>query len=121
MSGDGMALAVVLDVEGTLARFGGDRQLFLELAEMCLEDAPPLFDRLKDAVMSRDAAGVRMQAHALKGLLGGCGGNRAAEAAQFLENAGQHQCLDEAPERLAILHEELNSLVEALAAYRASS
>jgi HPt (histidine-containing phosphotransfer) domain-containing protein len=121
MGVDGLSLEAVLDVEGTLTRFGGDRQLFLELGQMLLEDAPPLFDRLKDAVTARDAAQVRKQAHALRGLLGGCGGNRAAQAAQVLENAGHQQSLDEAPALLAILHEELNLLINALTAYRASS
>jgi HPt (histidine-containing phosphotransfer) domain-containing protein len=121
MGVDGLSMEAVLDVEGTLARLGGDRQLFSELAQMLLEDAPPLFDRLKDAVTARDAEQVRKHAHAIKGLLVGCGGNRAAQAAQFLENAGQQQSLEEAPALLANLRGELNLLVEALTAYRANS
>jgi HPt (histidine-containing phosphotransfer) domain-containing protein len=117
---DGIHLEAVLDVEGTLARFGGDRQLFLELAQMLIEDAPPLFDQLKKAVAARDASRIRRHAHALKGLLGGCGGNRAAHVAHQLEEASQLQNLDDAPELLAILREELNSFVDALRAYRAN-
>src|SRR5438874_341334 len=75
---------LVLDIEGTLARFGGDRQLFLEMSGILLEDTPRLFAELAQVVAARDAAAIRSGAHALKGLLAGCGGLRAARVAQSL-------------------------------------
>src|SRR5262245_29479592 len=76
----------ILDLESTLARLGGDRELFAELAAFVLEDAPKLFDEVRAAVDSGDAAAVRMNAHALKGLVAGCGAVRATNVAQTLED-----------------------------------
>ena len=67
----------VLDVEGTLARFGGDKQLFAEMAAIMLEDVPLLMADLRRALAANDAAATRMHAHAVRGLLNGCGGVRA--------------------------------------------
>ena len=35
----------ILDIDGTLARFGGDKDLFIEMSGMLLEDAPGLIGR----------------------------------------------------------------------------
>ena len=35
----------ILDIDGTLARFGGDKELFIEMSGMLLEDAPGLVGR----------------------------------------------------------------------------
>src|SRR3972149_8852820 len=85
---DSMPSDPVLDVEGTLARLGGDRELFAELAGYLLDDVPRLLGDVRAAVAAKDAAAVNMSAHALKGLVAGCGGGRAASVAQALEDAG---------------------------------
>ena len=51
----------ILDVEGTLARFGGDSELFVEMAGFFLEDAPVLYSDLCDAAKSDNASAVRMK------------------------------------------------------------
>jgi HPt (histidine-containing phosphotransfer) domain-containing protein len=109
----------ILDIDGTLARFGGDKELFLEMSSMLLEDAPGLVANLGDAVEAENAHDVRMRAHALKGLLLGCGGVRAAHIAQVLENAGQSSDLRQAPSQFAILQDEFEQLKRALQQYRA--
>ena len=86
----------ILDIDGTLARFGGDKDLFIEMSGILLEDAPGLLADLGRAVDAENAYDVRMRAHALKGLLLGCGGVRAAHIAQVLENAGQSSDLRQA-------------------------
>ena len=109
----------ILDIDGTLARFGGDRELFIEMAGMLLEDAPGLVTELGHAVEAGNAHDVRMRAHALKGLLLGCGGVRAAHVAQVLENAGQSADLRQAPSQFATLRDEFAQLKRALEQYRA--
>jgi HPt (histidine-containing phosphotransfer) domain-containing protein len=105
----------VLDLESALARLGGDRELFAEMAGYLLEDVPPLFDELRSAVAAGDAANVRAKAHALKGLVAGCGGTRAMKVAQDLEDAG-HSCdLNRARSSFESLKTELDLLTEALA------
>jgi HPt (histidine-containing phosphotransfer) domain-containing protein len=108
----------VLDVEGTLARFGGDYQLFVEMAGFFLEDAPLLYADLCDAARNGDATRVRMKAHALKGLVAGCGGVRAASAAQKVETAGEEGDLSRISELVALLGDELELLKQAHQAYR---
>jgi HPt (histidine-containing phosphotransfer) domain-containing protein len=108
----------VLDVRGTLARFGGDQELFLEMTTMLLEDAPQLFSELRSAVVLKDASAIRMKAHALKGVLSGCGGVRASQAAQLLEDAGHAGRLDDTPGQIESLEAELSSLIKAIRAYR---
>jgi HPt (histidine-containing phosphotransfer) domain-containing protein len=109
----------ILDIDGTLARFGGDKKLFIEMAGMLLEDAPGLLADLGRAVDVENAHDVRMHAHALKGLLLGCGGVRAAHVAQVLENDGHSSDLRQAASHFATLRDELENLTRALQQYRA--
>jgi HPt (histidine-containing phosphotransfer) domain-containing protein len=104
----------ILDRDSALARLGGDQQLFEELANFVREDAPPLLQQLTAVVNSNDAKAVREKAHALKGLVAGCGGVRAAEIAQQLENAGQAGNLSQAKSLVGNLQIEIDALLNAL-------
>lgn len=108
----------ILDIEGTLARFGGDKQLFTEMSGILLEDTPRLIVELRSAVAAKNAADVRARAHAVKGLLAGCGGVRAARVAQSLEDAGQTSNLGHADSLFAELNNEFERLASALKQYR---
>jgi HPt (histidine-containing phosphotransfer) domain-containing protein len=105
----------ILDLEAALTRLGGDRELFAEMVGFLLEDVPKLFDELRAAVTRNDAPAVRMKAHALKGLVAGCGGVRAMTVAQALEDAGHTGNLRQASRLLPALQAELNLLTQALA------
>jgi HPt (histidine-containing phosphotransfer) domain-containing protein len=118
MKVENISTGCVLDVEGTLARFGGDYELFAEMAGFFLEDAPLLYSDLCTAARNRDAAQVRMKAHALKGLIAGCGGVRAASVAQKVEAAGEEGDLSRISELVASLGNELDLLKQAHLAYR---
>ncbi|MGD9635147.1 MAG: Hpt domain-containing protein [Pirellulales bacterium] len=100
----------VLDVDGTLARFGGDRRLFRDIIGFFLEDSPPLLNELHAAARQADAKAVRSAAHALKGLAAGCGGVRAAQAAQRVEHAGAAGDLEDIDTLLEALDKELETL-----------
>ena len=119
MSADSIPSPPILDVEGTLARFGGDEVLFAELAAFLLDDLPPLFNNLRHAVATQDAPSIRGTAHALKGLVAGCGGVRATHVAQAIETAGQQGDIARAASLLESLDTELQLLTRALRAYRA--
>jgi HPt (histidine-containing phosphotransfer) domain-containing protein len=103
-----------------LARFGGDRELFAELVGFLLDDLPPLRNNLRHAVAKKDAASVRGAAHAIKGLVAGCGGVRATHVAQAIEDAGREGDIGQAASHMAALDNELESLSSALQVYRAS-
>jgi two-component system, sensor histidine kinase and response regulator len=109
----------LLDIEGTLARFGGDKKLFAEMAGFLLDDAPKLVADLGRAIAAKDATAVRSRAHALKGLLAGCGGVRAARVAQSLEDAGRSADLSGAGSLFEALSKECNELMVALREFRA--
>ena len=49
----------ILDIDGTLARFGGDKDLFIEMSGMLLEDAPGLLADLGRAVDAENAHDVQ--------------------------------------------------------------
>lgn len=119
MNVDSQPTGVVLDVDGTLSRFDGDNKLFAEMAGLLLEDLPPLYDKICRAVDAYDAPAVRAGAHALKGLVTGCGGERAAGVAQSLENAGQANDLNRCTELVGTLRLELNHFTQALRDYLA--
>jgi HPt (histidine-containing phosphotransfer) domain-containing protein len=118
MSVDNVPSPPVLDVEGTLDRFGGDRDLYAELAGFLLDDLPPLFKNLRHAVATQDAASIRGTAHAIKGLVAGCGGIRATQVAQAMEDAGQQSDIGQAASLVETLNNELDQLMQALRAYR---
>ena len=117
MSTESVPAGCILDVAGTLARFGGDRELFVEMAGFFYEDAPRLYSELREATAKRNAAGIRMSAHALKGLMAGCGGVRAANAAQKAETAGLESDLANIDALVASVGEELELLTQALQLY----
>jgi len=106
--------APILDVESTLLRLGGDQQLFSEMAGFLLDDAPPLFQDLRCAVEASDSASIHKRAHALRGMLAGCGGVRASQVAHELEFAGEAADLGRAEMLVAVLEQELDLLVQAL-------
>ncbi len=108
----------ILDIDGTLARFGGDKDLFIEMSGMLLEDAPALVADLGHAIEAENAHDVRMRAHALKGLLLGCGGGSRRTHCQVLENAGQSSDLRQALSQFVTLQDEFDQLSRALRQYR---
>jgi HPt (histidine-containing phosphotransfer) domain-containing protein len=109
----------VLDIAGTLSRFGGDESLFADMVRFVLDDAPPLYTKLRAAVETDDRAAIQMHAHALKGLIASCGGVRAANAAQRIESAVRSGAASETISLLESLGHELDQLEQALRAYRA--
>jgi len=119
MRTESLPFAAVLDVEGTLARFGGDQQLFQEIIGFFLEDSPPLMAELRRAVEVAHAPAVRSTAHALKGLAAGCGGVRAAQAAQCIEHAGADDRFDDIDSLVDKLEGEFELLRRAASAHRA--
>jgi HPt (histidine-containing phosphotransfer) domain-containing protein len=117
MGVNGAATGDVLDVTGTLNRFGGDADLFREMGSIVLADAPKIAQTLSTSIAAGDANGVQAKAHAIKGLVIGCGGILAGKAAQVLEDAGRDGKLDTAAEQFASFRIELERFLDALRAY----
>lgn len=120
MKSDSSPSSAVLDIGAALGRLGGDRELYCEIIGFFLEDAPPLLAELRRAADVVDAAAVRSTAHALKGLAAGCGGVRAAEAAQRVESLSPGALPTEIAALLAALDNEFEQLRRAASACRAA-
>jgi two-component system, sensor histidine kinase and response regulator len=108
----------ILDLEGTMSRLAGDKELFVDLVGFFFEDTPRLFAELQAAVNAKDAIGIHSSAHALKGLIAGCGGVRAALAAQKIETAGRENDLSKIDRHFELLSAEFGLLTQALSRYR---
>jgi HPt (histidine-containing phosphotransfer) domain-containing protein len=117
MTAESVTAGCVLDATGALARLGGDKQLFADMAGFFYEDAPRLYSELREGVQQRNAAGIRMSAHALKGLVAGCGGVRTATVAQKVETAAHENDLSNIESLVESLGEELERLRQALQEY----
>lgn len=117
MRAEALASTEILNVQDTLTRFGGDRDLFRDMTTILLEDAPRLARELRLAIDANDASAIEMKSHALKGLVAGCGGERAAVAAQKLEDAGHRNELKETASHMERLTSELHVLQRAIEAW----
>ena len=119
MEQDHLPPKAVFDVQGTLTRLGGDEELLSDMIGFFVEDAPRLLAELQGAIESRDTPAAKKSAHALKGLILGCGGVRAGQAAQRVEHAATAEELDDLPPLVADLSTEIEELFEATLPYRA--
>lgn len=79
--------ATVFDLEGTLKRLGGNRDLLADLVQMFGEDAPKLLERIADAMHSGRADSVRLGAHSLRGLASNFGADALMQRLLRIEEA----------------------------------
>jgi two-component system, sensor histidine kinase and response regulator len=110
------APAPAFDERAALAQLDGDAELLREVAEVFIDDLPERMSAVAGAVERRDAEGLRLAAHAIKGSVAYFGAPAAVEAALALERAGSTEDLAHADEQLEALRGAVNALAEALAA-----
>ncbi|MCE9548544.1 MAG: Hpt domain-containing protein [Planctomycetia bacterium] len=110
----------LIDRDATLARLGGDEQLFNELVGFFLEDEPGLLRDLTEAVERQDFDAAERAGHSLKGLAANLGATAAARAGHEVEASAREK--DSA--RLALAAKgaipEFARVVEALKQFQAS-
>jgi len=104
----------VIDRELALKKLGGDEELFAEIIDLYLEDAPQVFSRLRHAVNAGDAEGVWKAAHRIKGSVGSLSATQAFAAARDLESVGREGDLAAVPVAFATLELEMERLEQAL-------
>lgn len=105
---------VVFHRQEVLERLEGDEELLRELVHLFLEQSHEQLRELKSAVAVGDAAGIRHQAHSLKGAAAGLGAQSLSHAAAQLELAGKQGRLGQAPELLRLLEAELERFAQAV-------
>ncbi|ADN02591.1 PAS domain-containing protein [Spirochaeta thermophila] len=103
-----------LDVEGSLLRMGGSRELLREFWEVFLRDLAEKRSSLSAALEGEEWVALSRLAHSLKGVCGNVGGVRAASLARRLEGAASRGAVEEARRLARELDEELGILGELL-------
>jgi two-component system, sensor histidine kinase and response regulator len=107
------------DLEEALHQVDGDREILKELAEVFLDQAPKLLERIREAAREGEARDLRQAAHTLKGSAAIFSGTSVADAAQRLETLGREERLDEADSAVAELEPLLSRLMTELEAHLA--
>jgi HPt (histidine-containing phosphotransfer) domain-containing protein len=113
-----MDRAMALNLPEALNRVDGDRDLFLTLAQMFLDESPKEAAAARAALERQDGAGLAAAAHKLKGSVMELCAPRLFESAKRLEELGRQGKFDEASsvcadveERLAEVHAALRELI----------
>ncbi|MEX0677408.1 MAG: Hpt domain-containing protein [Pirellulales bacterium] len=110
--------AQVFDYEGCLARLGGDRELFDEILDIFLEDAPPLLSQASTSLARGDSAALERATHTLKGLSANFAAAAAVTAAYAVELHARDHRLDSAAICFPQLEAEVHRLEVALRNFR---
>lgn len=113
--------AASIDLEGALARLGGDKSLLGDLIQFFFEDAYGLLVAIHQAMAEQRWDDARRAAHSLKGLASNFGGAPAVAALQAMEvcdRSGESPETDATMRRLAsVADEETLWLAAALGEY----
>lgn len=108
----------VFDSDLCLSRLGGDRELFDEILEIFLEDAPPLLAQAARSMANGDAAALERATHTLKGLSANFAAAAAVTAAYAVELHARDHRLDSAAICFPQLEAEVHRLEVALRNFR---
>jgi two-component system sensor histidine kinase/response regulator len=100
---EGNEMNAFLDENALLARYDDDVDLIKEIAELFISDLPTRMSEIKKAITDRDARGLQLAAHSLKGSVGNFNASQAFAAAQALESAGRDGDLSEVEDSLSDL------------------
>lgn len=102
------------DLEQALNYMDGDRELFLELVSVFMEESERQLNEIHSGIASGDAKVVERAAHSIKGSLSTFAAARATEAARTLEFLGRDGNLAEFPAAMAALEKEIALVKDAL-------
>lgn len=106
-----------MDVEDALQRLGHDEDLFAEIAQIYLEDAPAMVQSIHDAVAQADAHALQRAAHSLKGLSATLSAQPVATASYRLEQMGATGNFTDAAKAVEQVDERVDELNAALRGY----
>jgi two-component system, sensor histidine kinase and response regulator len=119
LSGDAeLTGGAVFDYELCLSRLGGDRELFDEILEIFLEDAPALLAQASTSLANGDWATLERATHTLKGLSANFAAAAAVTASYTVELHAREHRLQSAAQCFPLLEAEMLRLETALRAFR---
>ena len=94
----------------------GQPDLVEKLIDLFFEDTTGRFSILKQAVIDRNAAAIKSEAHSIKGAAGNIGAAQMAELCKVLEQKASQN--DEAKVLISRLEQEFKQVIEVLASMR---
>ncbi|AMV38421.1 response regulator [Planctomyces sp. SH-PL62] len=103
------------DLAAALGRLDGDVELMRELAGLFLDECPRRMTEIHEAILHRDATGLKNAAHTLRGSVANFGAPEATEAAHRLEAAARDQGWADVGPAWAALEQAIERLTPALA------
>jgi histidine phosphotransfer protein HptB len=117
---DANLLADSVDAEGALKRLGDDWELFDQIVQITIEDAPQLVHAAREALASGNAKELRRSAHSLKSLMATLGATSAVNAALTLEKRAAGGELSDASELILECGERIAEVCRVLQLYSES-
>ena len=99
-----------------LDRVGGDEQIFLELCDAFLGDAPKRLELIHAALVAGDARTLQREAHAFKGSAGAFDAVDVVSVARQLEQLGATGAIGDAQHLWKLLEVRSRSLLDAVRA-----
>jgi CheY-like chemotaxis protein len=103
-----------IDLEATLERLDGDRSLFHELAQVFKGDCPQIVERMRRAIVVRDAKSLEGCAHTLKGSSANLGALAVSQAAGEIERLARTGSVESTGVEFRVLQEELERVFSEL-------
>ncbi|MHB8799577.1 MAG: hybrid sensor histidine kinase/response regulator [Thermoanaerobaculia bacterium] len=103
-----------------LERVGGDRELFGELVDLFVEQAPGVLAEIRRSAEAGDAPGLERAAHLIRGSASTFGAIGVSEAALALEKLGRSGVIDGASLHVSDLGREMDVLLNDLKRERAA-
>ncbi len=107
--------------EALLSRVGGDKEIFVELCDIFLDDAPKRLAAIRTALGAGDAQALRAAAHAFKGSAGVFDADAIVAAARQLEELGGLGDLTGAPPVVETLEARTRELIAEIEMERADT
>jgi two-component system, sensor histidine kinase and response regulator len=108
------------DLEATLKRLDGDRNLLRELSGFFFEDSPVVVEQLRASLLSGNLSAVERAAHSLKGLTANVGSGPACLVAGRIEDSARKKDLTTAAANLEELGQEMARLTAALEQFQSA-
>ena len=99
-----------LDKAVALDRLGGDEELLQEVAELFLEEYPPLMTQIRSAIGNGNSQELERSAHSLKGSVANFGSDVAWQAALNLEAMGRSGDLNGSQEAFQHLEKIMDAI-----------
>jgi HPt (histidine-containing phosphotransfer) domain-containing protein len=97
---------------------GGDRQLFVDIVGIFLEDAPAILDQAAAALAEGDSEAVARAAHTLRGMAANFAAESAVAAAYAIESHARSHRLENAAGCFGNLKQQVEALQAALREFR---